>query len=242
MNKHTLKDIQSWYTKPVGEWVLDQEQHLLDQIWPECFGYYLLELGLSPAVTQLSCASRLRNHVYLSPASAPEVNIVSEFTDLPLASDSVDVVLVHHWLGMLDNPVEALEEIYRVLVPEGRVIICGLRPAWWCGWYDKVAQEQRFPWSFHSARVGELKRWLGNVGFTMVKRVRHSYGLSLQVNNLHLPNLFYTFKGLAQVGLPYGSGYIIVAQKKISTLMPIKPKWSVYSLPVKDVKPTIAMR
>jgi SAM-dependent methyltransferase len=48
--------------------------------------------------------------------------LVDEF-DLPLLESVVDLALVVHGLELTDNPLEMLQEIWRVLSPQGRMIL-----------------------------------------------------------------------------------------------------------------------
>jgi len=48
--------------------------------------------------------------------------------DLPFASDSIDVVLLPHYLEFQANPHSVLQEIERVLKPEGELYIFGFNP------------------------------------------------------------------------------------------------------------------
>jgi SAM-dependent methyltransferase len=221
MNPHHLFKIQSWYEQATGLWVLEQERAILKQLWPQCYGHYLLQLGLSSKISELSSDTTLRNTLTLTPFVSSTSSIIGNFTQLPIASESIDVVLVHHWLGVCEDPLLALQEIYRVLTPEGRVIICGIRPSWLWQIYDEVQRNLQFPWSLRSASVWQVKNWLTEVGFTTASLSRHSQGLSLNRYSHHVPK---TPKWCTK--LPFGSGYIIVAQKHVPGLTPIKLEWA----------------
>ena len=48
--------------------------------------------------------------------------LVDEF-DLPLLESTVDLALVVHGLELTDSPIEMLQEVWRVMAPQGRLIL-----------------------------------------------------------------------------------------------------------------------
>jgi SAM-dependent methyltransferase len=59
--------------------------------------------------------------------------LVDEF-DLPLLESTVDLALVVHGLELTDNPLEMLQEIWRVMAPQGRlVLVAPNRRGLWAG-------------------------------------------------------------------------------------------------------------
>ncbi|MFI4954862.1 MAG: class I SAM-dependent methyltransferase [Gammaproteobacteria bacterium] len=221
MKPRYLAKIDKWYQQPMGVWVLEQERALLKQLWPSNLGHYLLQLGLSSKVSVLPTDIKMHSCLSLTPFMHSPSSIVGDLTLLPIANDSMDVVLVHHWLGIWGDPIQALQEIYRVLVPEGRIIICGLRPSWIWQMYDAFHQESQFPWSLRSASIWQVKNWLEETGFVLEILRLHSQGLSLYRYSEHSPQSWLKFSKL-----PFGSGYIFVAQKRVANLTPIKLEWA----------------
>ena len=60
---------------------------------------------------------------------APRVALVTDAAALPFPAASLDLVVLPHTLELSADPHQVLREVERVLVPEGRVVICGLNPA-----------------------------------------------------------------------------------------------------------------
>jgi len=52
----------------------------------------------------------------------------AEVQNIPLADHSVDLVTIHQVLHYLDNPVDALREAARILMPNGRLLIVDFAP------------------------------------------------------------------------------------------------------------------
>jgi SAM-dependent methyltransferase len=61
-------------------------------------------------------------------SSAPQAALLTDFATLPFPAASLDLVLLPHTLENHADPHATLREVERVLVPEGRVVICGLNP------------------------------------------------------------------------------------------------------------------
>lgn len=61
--------------------------------------------------------------------SAPRVALVTDAAALPFPAASLDLVVLPHTLELSADPHQVLREVERVLVPEGRVVVCGLNPA-----------------------------------------------------------------------------------------------------------------
>ena len=52
--------------------------------------------------------------------------------ELPIATQSIDLVVLPHVLEFADEPHQILREVDRVLMPEGRLVIVGFNP--WSLW------------------------------------------------------------------------------------------------------------
>jgi SAM-dependent methyltransferase len=64
-----------------------------------------------------------------APRARPRAALFTEFGALPFPEASLDLVVLPHTLELNSDPHATLREVERVLVPEGRVVICGLNPA-----------------------------------------------------------------------------------------------------------------
>jgi ubiquinone/menaquinone biosynthesis C-methylase UbiE len=57
------------------------------------------------------------------------IDLHCDFAALPFPANSLDLVVLPHTLELDADPHATLREVERVLVPEGRVVICGVNPA-----------------------------------------------------------------------------------------------------------------
>ena len=125
-----------WFDSPPGRYLLAWEQARLDEAVVDVFGYQSLQLGM-PMLEGLR-ANRMP-HRWLAvdhdPAPAPDApwpwmpHLHAHAVALPFADNSLDLLVLPHTLELSHDPHAALREVARVLVPEGRVVLCGLNPA-----------------------------------------------------------------------------------------------------------------
>ncbi len=64
-----------------------------------------------------------RQGVLQWPSQAPVSSALVDEFDLPLLESVADLLLVVHGLELTDNPAEMLEELWRVLAPQGRLLL-----------------------------------------------------------------------------------------------------------------------
>lgn len=122
--------MQQWFDSPAGRYLLGWEQAAFDESVADIFGYHAIQLGL-PAVEALR-ANRMP-HRWLglehgADACGCSPDVYLDTHTLPFEAASLDLVLLPHTLELSVDPHATLREVERVLVPEGRVVICGLNP------------------------------------------------------------------------------------------------------------------
>ena len=97
----------------------------------DVFGFHALQLGF-PALDALQ-ANRMP-HRWMASDTHPEPwplgrdVILTNYEALPFPSASLDLLVLPHTLELSYDPHATLREVERVLVPEGRVVICGFNP------------------------------------------------------------------------------------------------------------------
>ncbi|MBL0391669.1 class I SAM-dependent methyltransferase [Ramlibacter monticola] len=124
--------MQQWFETPPGRYLLAWERAEFDRAVADIFGYHALQMGL-PELDALQ-ANRMP-HKWLALTEAQAVrgpvkpDIVTEFSALPFEENSLDLVVLPHSLELNLDPHTTLREVERVLVPEGKLVICCLNPA-----------------------------------------------------------------------------------------------------------------
>ncbi len=221
--------LHQWFSRVPGRLILESEVGLFDYKLPDLFGYQLLQVGHLCGADMLS-ASRVLNRsivdidgmLFASPY--PVIRAAADL--LPVASDSVDVVLLPHVLEFVERPHEALREAQRVLVPEGHLLISGFNPWSFMGvWRLVLGRRRAVPWCGRFLAINRIRDWLALLGFDVVglnaRFYRPPFG-----NEQVMQRLQFLDRVGARVGGLMAGAYLLVARKRVSTLTPIKPRWT----------------
>lgn len=130
-SQNCITDLASWLKLPCGQYAQSWEQALLDLLTADIFGYNALQIGLP----QIDClaASRMPNKWIANDEALDDspnpIALLHDFEELPFDSQSLDLVVLPHVLEFAEEPHHILREVERVLIPEGRVIVCGFNQA-----------------------------------------------------------------------------------------------------------------
>ena len=144
-----------WFASPLGRYLLECEHRYVDQTVADVFGFNALQLGL-PGHDFLR-ASRIPLKCGIAP-SGP-VALRAEFRDLPIASNSIDLLLLPHALEFSEHPHQILREVQRVLMPEGHAVIACFNP--WSLWgLRRLFSRNAYPWRGRFINLPRLKDWL----------------------------------------------------------------------------------
>ena len=119
--------LQDWFATPPGRYLLAWERAQLDLAVADIFGFHALQLGLTGL--DALATNRMQHRWLATHVPQPGAAIVTDFSALPFPANSLDLVVLPHSLELAPDPHTTLREVERVLVPEGRVVICGLNPA-----------------------------------------------------------------------------------------------------------------
>jgi len=221
--------MRDWYGSAAGQVVLEQEARALNQVLPDLFGYHLLQIG--SCGQDVLGSSRILHRMVMDVSDCSQ-HIADGFAGLcavpdhlPIASDSVDAVLLYHSLEFSQDPHQVLREVERVLVPEGHVLIMGFNPR--SLWGLRAMMHRRgdtMPWNGKFVNQPRLRDWLSLLGFD----VQDVQPLCFQAPLKHVPKAG-GLPFMARWGVrwwPYFCGvYLMTARKKVSTMTPIKPRW-----------------
>jgi SAM-dependent methyltransferase len=146
-----------WFAAPLGRYVLERELEYMDGAVADVFGFNALQLGL-PEHDYLR-ANRIPLRCRVAPHGA--VDLRADFLDLPVASNSVDLLVLPHVLEFSSNPHQVLREVQRVLMPEGQAVIMCFNPGSLWGLRRLFTRARGgYPWSGRFIHLSRLKDWL----------------------------------------------------------------------------------
>jgi SAM-dependent methyltransferase len=154
--------LQDWFTTPLGQYLLEKEQAYLDDVTSDIFGFHALQVGL--AKFDLLRASRIAHRLRIDATGLPDLYAKSH--ELPVATQSVDLVVLPHALEFAAQPHEILREVDRVMMPEGRLVIVGFNP--WSLWGLRSTvgfSRSEVPWNGRFVSLLRVKDWLALLGF-----------------------------------------------------------------------------
>lgn len=159
-----------WFDTPAGRALLAAERAACRQL-ATAPGFRLVHLGVAPAHGVADCFGQ---HCRFSLAEVPGsgVDAVVSFDALPLPSDTVDVVVLHHVLDFAPYPHGVLVEAARTLRPGGRLILIGFNPYSLVGvrkWLLSPLRKTTV-WRHNSLRRARLVDWLALLGFAVAPR------------------------------------------------------------------------
>ncbi len=217
-------EMTEWLKTPLGENLLQTEWSLLENMINRRFGYHLLQL--SCADISMCDDSPIGHKFCLTPSTAVKNgSLVAQAEAIPLAAESVDMVVLHHALDYSPHPHQLLREADRVLIAGGHLLIIGFNPFSTWGARHKLGRKSRqSPWQSKLLSSMRLSDWLKLLDFK-IEQVH--YGLySLPINSSKIIR-YSSFMGkLAQrLNWPTGGIYIISAKKQALPMTPIREPW-----------------
>src|SRR5258707_3646608 len=156
--------LSGWFGTPQGAYVLGWELAQFDSAAVVVFGFRGVQVGL-PEVDFLR---QNRIGFRFSLALEPGAAVAADPLQLPLASQSVDLVALPHVLEFHPNPHEVLREAERVLMPEGQVVISGFNTAsLWRARQLFTSRHAGVPWDARFIGLLRLRDWLRVLGFEL---------------------------------------------------------------------------
>jgi len=216
-----------WLDNGLGQLTQRSEQQLLENFLNGTYGKHAVLIGL-PRQIELIKALDLPCHLLLT--SLPDhqkrdINTIeSNLHELPIASGSVDLVILPHILELVDNPRQLLSEACRIVKPEGHLIICGFNLYSLWGLTKVLRPKNEFMPKHHYLHQGTLKKWLHLSDFELVKQSQILYRPPVQ--NAGVLNKLQFMEWLGnQCHLPWGAIYVLMAQAKVLPLTPIRLRW-----------------
>jgi len=213
--------LQEWFATPLGQYLLEKEQAYLDDVTPDIFGFHALQLGM-PEVDLLR-ASRIAHRVRIAASDHPDV--YAKGHELPLATQSIDMVLMPHVLEFAAEPHAILREVDRVMMPEGRLVIVGFNP--WSLWGMRSAlgySRNEPPWNGRFVSLLRVKDWLALLGFDV--NAGRLVGYAPPFDNAKLRRRFGFMEPAGDRWWAVGGAvYMLQAIKRVRGMRLLTPAW-----------------
>ena len=167
--------MNEWYKSPLGQYLFADLKAMMEPVLATSFGYHSLQIGCTSHASPLLESCRVRHHFNLGNHIA-DVDLRAHASLLPVANDSVDLIILMHCLSNTSEPHAILREASRALIPEGKLIIVDFNPlSLWGVRHFFQSWLERAPWSGHFYSARRLKDWMKLLGFDQLKHYRAGY-------------------------------------------------------------------
>jgi SAM-dependent methyltransferase len=133
-NAALLSLFERWMTSPLGQYVAAWETAQFNRLVSDIFGYNAAQVGvavvLALAESRMQCRALFASEEAVLTPLPPGIThvAISDFDDLPIADESLDLIILPHLLELSSDPHRLLREVDRVLRPEGKLIVTGFNP------------------------------------------------------------------------------------------------------------------
>jgi SAM-dependent methyltransferase len=225
--RQSTQAINRWLGTPLGASLQQLEARVLESALDGVFGEECLQLGLwgEPraflkfARTQRSASIAAPDQV--GEAGAPAV--LGDLHRLPVASDTIDLVILPHTLEFSDRPHAILREVQRVLRSDGHVIVLGFKPGGLWGLRRLVPGIGLPPRVENYLSERRMSDWLQLLDMRIQQSERYFFR--------------WPFSGNRAAGSPdwerrgrrwwpeLAACYMLKAQKRVVALTPVRKPW-----------------
>jgi len=208
-------ELLEWLETPTGQRLRAAEQAVAAEPMRRVFGSQLLQIGAWGAADAfIGLAGTVRRAV-CAEVEGPGVSFIAEDWQLPVASHSVDAVLLPHTHERSSEPHQLLRECERVLTGGGRLIVMGFNPWSVLGLRRLLARGGWPPQVHHLYSERRLRDWLSLLNFDVTSVSRYFPAFSEAEGHGHRAR-----------GLPgYYGGYLLVAVKRVHAVTPMRRLW-----------------
>lgn len=227
-----------WFKSTLGQLLIEIEAMELTRKLPKLrvgrFGLLFHDQPIFSGVFN----PRIKDLLLVTKASSqdsPAFSVISDAENLPLLDNSVSLVMLPHVLELVEDPKQTIEEAVNVLTGEGLIIITGFNPFSLWG-IRRLFAHKTMPGLGRFISANRVRRWLRDNDCECLSTRTVFYRFpSRSYRWLRATRFLEVLGRFCWPGL--GGAYVIIAQKRMLPLMPIKERWRVKELLVaKGVK------
>ena len=210
-----------WQRGTLGRAVVAAEAQLLSEACDDVFGLELLQLGVWGSARELISTSRVRRQTLVSAGHGQPADIVASAAALPIATNSIDAVLLPHSLEVEPDPGAVLREAERVLVGEGQLVVLGFRP--WSPWglRSAISRAGYPPGLGRLLSEKRLRDWLTLLGFQVTLSRHYLYFAPKSLRSDHRQSALSMLRRGLFNPLPAGA-YLLKARKRVYAPTPLR--------------------
>lgn len=224
--QQNLRKVNEWLHQPAGQRFLELQNKVLIQ-----------HLHAFKAITEKKCLAIYNGQHYaginfgyqqvikIAPYYDYNADVAAEPSALPFSENAIDVIILPYVLGCGLSLQKIILECYRVLKPQGVLVVCEFNPH----------SILRYQWpeskKYSTLSVKQLQRKLFLQGFDLLNQQKFSFSSLCAKSNLLEKLGCYLWPGL-------GNGFILNMQKRVESLTPLakKPHWRSEPLSIKNTR------
>jgi len=218
--------VAEWLDSPLGAALREQESRIVEEALDGIFGEYVLQLGLWGEPHSFLKFARSQRAVCIADPGAVTAELpglMGQMHRLPIASDSVDAVLLPHTLDFSDRPHAILREVHRILRSDGHLVVLGFKPGGLWGLRRLVPGAGLPPGLEHPVSDRRLSDWLKLLDLRIHGVRRYFFRWPLP-GNRGASSEVWERRG-QRLWPELGACYMLTAQKRLFTLTNVKKPW-----------------
>lgn len=215
--------LDAWFRQAPGDRIAAYEREALSAMVSDLFGYQLLQCGdlAGDLGHLLHCPVKTKTLIGHDAVQTDAGLIVAEAQYLPVASDSIDAVILLHTLDFAADPHQVLREVERVLIAEGRLIVVGFNPfSLWGLWRLATWRRREVPWCGRFLSYPRLLDWLALLGFGLERTDVMEFRPPTRSGNLD-----WVERAGRRMWPMLAGVYVVRAVKRVSRVTPLRPRW-----------------
>lgn len=163
--------LRAWYETPPGTDLHERIAARIETLFRNRYALHCLQVGGTRYGVDLLTGRALIHRVHVTGDGADSIR--AHPAALPLASGSINLVLLCHALEFSEDPHAILREVDRVLALDGQVLCVGFNP--WSLLGLRGLWGRSVPWCGHFYGPGRISDWFALLGWRMQRRETLGY-------------------------------------------------------------------
>ena len=226
-SSQSFEAVHRWLESPLGQALQQQEARIVEEAFDGIFGEHCVQLGLWGDPRAFLKYPRIQRCASLADpdnvAGDNKPGVYGQLHLLPIASDSIDAVILPHTLEFSDRPHAIIREVHRILRSDGHVVILGFKPGGLWGLRRLIPGLGLPPAVDRLISDRQLADWLELLDLRIHHTVRYFFRLPFS-GNRGLSSPAWDRRG-RRWWPELAACYMIKAQKRLLTLTPVRKPW-----------------